>query len=211
MEMEVINLTAVGQAGASFAARVGAEAGTDVYSCYQCGKCSAGCPISYAMDYQPRQIMRLLQLGLKDPALNSSTIWLCASCATCTTRCPREVKIASVMDVLRATARREGYQPKERGVAVFHRAFLNTVAFAGRSYELGMVLGYKLGTLPAKPLKDIDLGLTMFRQGKLKILPERLKEAGAIRDIFTRVAEAEQAELEKERGGHAAAGTGGHS
>ncbi|HEY3316114.1 MAG TPA: 4Fe-4S dicluster domain-containing protein [Bacillota bacterium] len=220
--MEVLNLTAVGEAGKSFAARVGAEAGTDVYSCYQCGKCSAGCPLSYEMDFQPRQIMRLVQLGLKDLALKSSTIWLCASCATCTTRCPREVKIASVMDVLRAMARREGYPIKEKGIAVFHRNFLNTVAFGGRSYELGMILGYKLGTLPAQPLKDLDLGFTWLQQGKLKFIPERIKDAAAIREIFSKTREIEQADLAKERAqgsgpetGHGAGlpagGTEGHS
>ncbi len=209
MEMEVLNLTAVGPAGASFAAQVGAEAGTDVYSCYQCGKCSAGCPISYAMDYQPRQIMRLAQLGLKDEALKSSTIWLCASCATCTTRCPREVKIASVMDVLRAMARREGYPIKERGIGVFNRAFLNAVAFGGRSYELGMIIGYKLGTFEL--FKDLDLGLTWVRQGKLKFIPERIRDAAAIRDIFAKTRELELAELAKQRGQTAGGGTEGHS
>jgi len=211
MEMEVLNLTAVGPAGPAFAAQVGAEAGTDVYSCYQCGKCSAGCPLSFAMDYQPRQIMRLVQLGLKDEALKSSTIWLCASCQTCTTRCPREVEIAAVMDALRAMARREGYPIKERSVAVFHRSFLSAVASGGRAYELGMVFGYKLGTLEV--FKDIDLGLTWLRQGKLKLLPERIKDAAAVREIFDRVGKLEREEVARQREGRTAAheGTEGHS
>ncbi|MHB0884493.1 MAG: 4Fe-4S dicluster domain-containing protein [Bacillota bacterium] len=209
--MEVLNLTAVGPAGAAFAAQVGAEAGTNVFSCYQCGKCSAGCPISYAMDYQPRQIMRLVQLGLKDEALKSSTIWLCASCATCTARCPREVEIAAVMDTLRAMARREGYPSKERNVAAFHRAFLDGVAGGGRAYELGMILSYKMSTLEL--MKDIDLGLTWLRQGKLKFFPERIHGAAAVRDIFDKVREIERKEVAAQREGRPAAheGTEGHS
>ncbi|MHB8926451.1 MAG: 4Fe-4S dicluster domain-containing protein [Bacillota bacterium] len=209
--MEVLNLTAVGPAGPAFAAQVGAEAGTNAFSCYQCGKCSAGCPLSYAMDYQPRQIMRLVQLGLKDEALKSSTIWLCASCATCTTRCPREVQIAAVMDTLRAMARREGYPYKERSVAAFHRAFLNGVASGGRAYELGMILGYKLSTF--EMFKDIDLGLTWLRQGKLKLLPERIKGSASVRDIFEKVRKLEQEEVARQREGRPAAHEGmeGHS
>jgi len=64
-------------------------AGIDITRCYQCGKCTAGCPMAQSMDYSPRQIVRLLQLGLADDALRSRTIWMCASCETCATRCPR--------------------------------------------------------------------------------------------------------------------------
>jgi len=66
------------------------EAGTSINLCYQCGKCSAGCPVGFAMDYTPRQVIRLLQLGLVNEALSAESIWICASCETCSARCPRE-------------------------------------------------------------------------------------------------------------------------
>ncbi len=69
--------------------------GQDVRECYQCGKCSAGCPIAADMDVPPNQVIRLLQLGLVDETLKLKTIWLCASCETCTTRCPREVDLTA--------------------------------------------------------------------------------------------------------------------
>ena len=69
--------------------------------CNQCGKCSAGCPISFAMDLLPNQIIRLVQLGLEKEIANSKTIWLCASCLTCTVRCPRGVDLDRVMEALR--------------------------------------------------------------------------------------------------------------
>ncbi|MFC1932732.1 4Fe-4S dicluster domain-containing protein [Chloroflexota bacterium] len=69
--------------------------------CYQCGKCSAGCPMSFAMDLLPNQIIRLVQLGLEEDIDSSKTVWLCASCFTCTVRCPKGVDISRIMEALR--------------------------------------------------------------------------------------------------------------
>lgn len=69
--------------------------------CYQCGMCSAGCPMAFAMDLLPNQIIRLAQLGLEEDIANSKTIWICASCLTCAIRCPRGVNLAKVMEALR--------------------------------------------------------------------------------------------------------------
>jgi heterodisulfide reductase subunit C len=75
--------------------------GQNVLACYQCGKCSAGCPMVSLMDLLPNQIIRLVQLGQISDVLNSKTIWLCASCFTCTSRCPKGVDLAKVMEALR--------------------------------------------------------------------------------------------------------------
>jgi heterodisulfide reductase subunit C2 len=75
--------------------------GQQVARCNQCGKCSAGCPASSAMDLMPNQIIRLVQLGIEQDISNSSTIWLCASCLTCSTRCPRGIDLARLMEALR--------------------------------------------------------------------------------------------------------------
>ena len=77
------------------AERIQDELGQNVYLCYQCVKCSSGCPLSDYFDWQPNQIMRALQLGIEDIALQSKTPWLCASCQTCTTRCPQDLDIAA--------------------------------------------------------------------------------------------------------------------
>jgi len=82
--------------------------GVDVRACYQCGKCTAGCPLASAMDLMPNQILRLLQLGEHEQALKSRTIWQCASCLTCAARCPKEVDPARVMDALRTILMRQG-------------------------------------------------------------------------------------------------------
>ncbi|MCL6561044.1 MAG: 4Fe-4S dicluster domain-containing protein [Firmicutes bacterium] len=82
--------------------------GQKVLSCYQCGKCSAGCPMGNLMDRLPHEIMRLLQLGAPEEAADSLTIWLCASCQTCASRCPRNVDLARVMEAVRVTILRKG-------------------------------------------------------------------------------------------------------
>ena len=89
-------------------AEIKAISGQDVRACYQCGKCTAGCPLASAMDLMPNQILRLLQLGEHEEVLKSRTIWQCASCLTCAARCPKDVDPARVMDALRTLLMRRG-------------------------------------------------------------------------------------------------------
>ncbi len=159
------------------------EAGTSVNLCYQCGKCSAGCPAAFAMDYPPRQVIRLLQLGLIDQALKAESIWICASCETCSSRCPRGVDIASLMDTLRREALHQG-KVTDKKVASFNKAFLSGVRNFGRTYEVGLLLQYNLGT--GQLFKDAELGLPMMVRGKAGVLPEKIKGRAEVKRIFER-------------------------
>jgi len=85
----------------SFVAKIQELSGQNLLACYQCGKCSAGCPAVSDMDLLPNQIIRYAQLGLKDELLHSKSIWVCASCMTCNVRCPRGIKIAEVIEAIR--------------------------------------------------------------------------------------------------------------
>lgn len=78
--------------------------GEKISTCFQCEKCANGCPMTFAMDIAPNQVMHSIQLGLIDPVLKSDTIWVCASCETCSTRCPNDIDIAHVMDTLRQSS-----------------------------------------------------------------------------------------------------------
>jgi heterodisulfide reductase subunit C len=104
----------------------------DINVCYQCRKCTSGCPVAYAMDYTPTQILHAARLGLKGLVLGSTTIWLCAGCETCVTLCPQDVNIINAMDAMRVIAINEGYKPKETEVADFYRYSLNNIQLFGR-------------------------------------------------------------------------------
>ena len=90
-----------------FADRIAEISGESVRLCYQCGLCSAGCPMTHAMDVPPRKVMRLAQLGLAEDLENSETPWTCASCFTCSVRCPRGIDIARVMEAVRLLSLRK--------------------------------------------------------------------------------------------------------
>ncbi len=90
-----------------FVRKVEECSGQDLLACYQCGKCSAGCPAAFAMDMLPSQIIRLIQLGQVKDVLESSTIWFCAACQTCYARCPKGVDLSRIMEALRDMALQE--------------------------------------------------------------------------------------------------------
>jgi len=170
------------------------ESGQNVNLCYQCSKCGAGCPVSYAMDHSPVQLIHAIRLGLDDLVLKSRTIWLCASCETCTTRCPQDVEVAKVMDAAKIIAIRRGVRPALPRVSAFHRATLGNIRSHGRMYELGLIMGLKLRT--REFLKDAGLGIGMLRRGKLKLVPG-FKGARTTRRIFRRVKKIENQSAER--------------
>jgi heterodisulfide reductase subunit C2 len=175
-------------AGNGFLVAVQERSGVRVQDCYQCGKCTAGCPVASYMDLMPRQIMRAVQLGQHELVLRSSTIWLCASCQTCSARCPMELNIAGVMESLRHLALAEGVPPAEKDIVLAHNIFLESIKRLGRVYEVGLVAALNLGT--RHPFANVrDVGLPMFRKGKLEILPQRAGGA-EIKRIFAKTRKA---------------------
>lgn len=178
-----VKLTPATESQKALLSRLEKEAGTDIKLCYQCGKCTAGCPAAFAMDYPPRQVIRMLQLDMVEQALSTESIWICASCETCSARCPRGVDIASLMDAMRREALKQGKVDKR--VAAFNKAFLSNVKNFGRTYEAGLLLQYNLTT--GQPFKDMGLGLPMMKRGKVGVLPETIKGRSEVKKIFERV------------------------
>lgn len=175
------------------------ESGQSIFQCYQCGKCTAGCPVSYAMDLTPRQIMRAIQLGLKDDVLSSSAIWVCLSCQTCSARCPIEIDIARVLETLRHQAVREKVKPGDKHIETFQRIFLGLIENRGRVHELE--LGVRYNVASKDPLAHSSLAVGMLKKGKItKIRPGRVKGASEIKELFRKVRSLEARAASQEPG-----------
>lgn len=156
--------------------------GQKVRLCYQCKKCSAGCPVAFAMDLLPHEVMKMAQYGQETRLLKSSTIWLCASCETCSTRCPNEIDIAGAMDGLRQMAIAKGVEPAEREIGVFHRSFLDGIRLAGKTNEPALIGEYK--AMSRRLFNDLGLGAVMFVKRKIKLKPRMVRDRKAVRRVF---------------------------
>ncbi len=170
-------------------------AGLEVAACYQCGRCSAGCPVAPFFDLPTMALVRLAAYGLEDALLASRSIWLCAACETCSSRCPNGIDIAALMDFLRQRAVERGVAPAEKRVAAFHRSFLRSVRRWGRTYEVGMLAAYK--SRSGDLFGDLGLGWRMLRRGKLHLLPRGIADKGALRALFARRREPQRASAER--------------
>jgi heterodisulfide reductase subunit C len=166
----------------SFLSEVGQASGEIIQACYQCQKCSAGCPVAFAMDILPNQILRHIQYGHREKVLSSKTIWICASCYSCSVRCPNNIDIAKIMDKLRALALHSEFKAGEKDIPIFHSAFLDTIKSKGRIHELSLILQFKSKTRDF--FKDAALGLKMYRKGKIKLLPSKFGGGKEIKEIF---------------------------
>jgi len=158
--------------------------GENLDRCYQCFTCSLGCPVSPEMDYYPDQIIRMVQLGMKEKVMNSSAIWLCLGCETCVARCPNEIDILRVMDTLRELALDEKIKGQETIIPAFHRAFLYPIKIFGKQYELGLILYLMLKTRDF--FGDLGLGIRMILKRKLPFFPSRIKGLRQVKEIFNR-------------------------
>lgn len=158
----------------------------EAVKCYQCGKCTAGCPAAEFMDIMPNQVMRLVQQGLVEEALNSKAIWICATCETCSCRCPRNVDITHVMETLRIMAKHKGIIT-EKDIDKFHNVFLQSVKNHGRVYEVGLIVGRNLIT--GKLFRDVQYGVPYLAKHKVHLLPESIKAKNEVQAIFERAAQ----------------------
>jgi len=154
--------------------------GSNPYLCYQCVKCSSGCPVAEHMDLLPNQVMRAIQFN-DEEVLKARTPWICAACVTCTTRCPQGIDVAGVMDVLRIEARRRGIKPPVREVELFTKVFLRSISALGRLYEAGLMAAMNMLTM--QPLKDMDLGAQMILKRKIRLLPECVRPPKRVRRV----------------------------
>lgn len=169
---------------ASFADEIAQASGQEIEACYQCGKCTAGCPMAQAMDMTPNQVIRAVQLGLKDMALGANAIWYCAGCETCASRCPRDIDMSRVMKSLARRCVVEKRKPKDPAVAAFHKSFMESMARWGRAHEVE-IIGFTKLRSASQRFKDIPLGAALFSRGKLSLLPHWVRQGQQVRAIIS--------------------------
>lgn len=148
----------------------------EIRACIQCGTCTGSCPNAFAMDYTPRQLWRLVQLGEKEEIFNSKTFFLCSACYYCTLRCPRGLPLTETIDALKRIASAEAIGIYKDSTN-FYQSFIDTVRRYGRIREMEFMNRYFLSMRnPFVPLRFASLGLKLL--SKRKVSPEMPKLSG---------------------------------
>lgn len=174
------------------------KSGERVSVCYQCKSCSSGCPVSFAMDYLPHQIIHMIRMGQKEDVLKSASIWVCVACETCTTRCPNDIDVAKIMDSLKMASKKSDLKKGDKRPLAFHNAVLAMVKNTGRVYELGMTGFYMLKSGDMIPqiksgalFGQAKLGWLLFKKGKLKLFPKIIKGRTDMKRLFKKLKKGE--------------------
>lgn len=161
--------------------------GERVLDCFACGVCSGSCPTRFAMDYSPMQVVRMIQLGVKEKALSTSTIWLCASCQACTTRCPRGIEIPLLMSALKNIAISNNIQSKIEAKPKFHKLFTSIVRDYGRMHEPSLFLRLVKKTDVKALVSSAFLGLRLTRKGKVRLKPSKADKLNQFLSAYEKV------------------------
>lgn len=178
---------------AGFATKVAKMAhGEKFRTCIQCGTCSATCPVSHYMDFTPRKIIAMVREGFKEEALGSFTIWLCASCYSCTVDCPREIKITDVMYALKQMAIAEGLYPKRFPIPILAQEFFKLVAQNGRNSEGHLMMKLALKTNPFRFLGFAKMGWRLWRTERVSLRKEGVENKGEIHALLKAIEKAKE-------------------
>ncbi|MBW1914650.1 MAG: 4Fe-4S dicluster domain-containing protein [Deltaproteobacteria bacterium] len=161
-----------------------------VRSCIQCGTCTGSCPNSFAMDYTPRKMWRMVLMNKENEIFNSKTFILCSSCYYCTLRCPRGLPLTEAMNGLKRLASEKNIK-KYKGSTLFYKNFINSVRRHGRVKEMEFMTLYFASMMdPFLPLKYTPIGIKLMLKGKISIeIPS--KGSGKLEPVFQRVEQLE--------------------
>ncbi|MEW6088914.1 MAG: 4Fe-4S dicluster domain-containing protein [bacterium] len=163
----------------TLAQEIESRTGINVFNCYQCGKCSAGCVFSYLMDTPPHLLMRYIQLDMREKALSSNTFFGCGACVTCSFRCPREIDVLRVINTVKSIAMEGKILPRNKSledVRIFDKIFLDNIVRNERADEFSLGLSFNLKS--GKLLKDVSLLPVLSEKDKFAV-----KEKAASRNI----------------------------
>ncbi len=164
-------------------------AGERIKRCIQCGTCTGSCPVSYAMDISPRQLIALFRAGELETIMKSRSIWLCASCYACTTRCPSGIKITDVIYALKRTVMEKEYKSQAPQVQLLARLFVKNLMSFGRLHEGTLIANFYLRTGVWKLFGFIPLARKMVKTKRLAMFPKRIKAHKSLSRIIKRAQE----------------------
>ena len=143
----------------------------NVLLCFQCGTCTADCPIARFSDfYRPRKLIRMIQLGLKNKLLSNDVIWLCSTCFTCIDHCPQDVGIANIVRALRNLTVKEGEMP------VVYKGLASNILKTGYAYVIPRLRLKKREEmeLPSLPKANLENLAKLFDVTGLSKMLERV-------------------------------------
>lgn len=163
--------------------------GHRIKNCLQCGTCTGACPVAYAMDVTPRQIIGLFRAGRMEEVLRSKAIWLCASCYSCTVRCPMKIRVTDTMYAFKRLAMERGLHSRHFAIPALSRSFITIIGKYGRNYELGLVLRYYLKVGVGKLFAGSGTGWSLLRRGRLGLWPQRIRRVREVRAIVERASQ----------------------
>jgi len=166
-------------------------AGERIKRCIQCGTCTGSCPVSYAMDISPRQLIALFRAGELETIMKSRSIWICASCYACTTRCPSGIKITDVIYALKRTVMEKEYESKAPQVQVLAKLFVDNLMSYGRLHEGTLIRKYYMKTGMFKLFGLIPLVKKMYETKRLALFPKKIKEYKSLSRIIKKAQEIE--------------------
>jgi heterodisulfide reductase subunit C len=166
-------------------------AGERIKRCIQCGTCTGSCPVSYAMDISPRELIADFRAGEMERIMKSRTIWICASCYACTTRCPAGIKITDTMYALKRTAMEKHLVSAAPQVQTLARLFIENLMKYGRLHEGTLIRKYYVATNVLKFLDLIPLGKRMWKTKRLALFPKRIKAHQSLSRIIQKAQEIE--------------------
>ncbi|HVP24181.1 MAG TPA: 4Fe-4S dicluster domain-containing protein [Conexivisphaerales archaeon] len=157
--------------------------GRRIFECIQCGTCGGACPVSFAMDRTPRQVINLVRSGRVDEALRSESIWLCASCYNCTVECPAGIKITDVMYTLKVASTEMGIHHKNVLGPVFAKTLVKQLETNGRISEVQLILTVALHKLSLLTTLNPVVYLRLFKAGRVKLRGEKVKGVEQLRKM----------------------------
>ncbi|MCL1891648.1 MAG: 4Fe-4S dicluster domain-containing protein [Coriobacteriia bacterium] len=180
----MLDLSSISDENYERIATITSEAAVDLHDCYQCGKCSAGCPMAHEMDLLPRQVLRALQLGQYEQVLNAKTPWICATCMVCSARCPQEINIHGLMLAVRHAAKQQGLRPVAEP-DIFDDIFISNVRLFGKSNETILAGRYNLASRHL--MQDMSNVPRMAARKMVGPKVHTVKNRKAVRELVDRV------------------------